>query len=174
MAAVVAETGGIFSVISDIALKVFKKTTFIHEFYTHKNNMHICFGIKIKNLFSAIVKVKSREKITIITFNLNGYKYKLYLATGKILTAVRMTMLYIKGKLTKDAKLLRKLNAVTLNKKEYKRMKLNKKKIINAMDTKIKMHKKPVPDDELATGPLVIKFGRTGEDPRFDEMADAM
>lgn len=168
-----AVSTGIMSVIGDIAQKIFRKSTFVHEFYAHKNNLHICFGIKIKNLFSAIVTVKSREKITTIVFNLNGYKYKLYLATGRIMTAIRVSLLYIKGKLTKDAKLLRKLNAVTLNKKEYKRLKLNKKKIMKAMDTKIKLNKKPVAKDELATGPLVIKFGHKGEDPRFDEMAEA-
>ena len=165
-------TGGIISAITDMAIKMFKKSTFVHEFYVHKNNLKICFGIKIKHLFSAIVTVKSQEKVTIITFNLNGYKYKLYLATGRILTAIRVSLLYIKGRVTKDAKLLRELNAVTLKKREYKEMKLNKKKIMRAIKAKAEINKKAkIKDDNgLDAGPLVIKFGRVGEDPKFDKI----
>jgi len=168
-------TGGIISAITDMAIKMFKKSTFVHEFYVHKNNLKICFGIKIKRLFSAIVTVKSQEKVTVITFNLNGYKYKLYLATGRILTAIRVSLLYIKGRVTKDAKLLRELNAVTLKKREYKEMKLNKKKIMRAIKAKAEINKKAkIKDDNgLDAGPLVIKFGRVGEDPKFDKIVTA-
>lgn len=168
-------TGGIISAITDMAIKMFKKSTFVHEFYVHKNNLKICFGIKIKHLFSAIVTVKSQEKVTVITFNLNGYKYKLYLATGRILTAIRVSLLYIKGRVTKDAKLLRELNAVTLKKREYKEMKLNKKKIMRAIKAKAEINKKAkIKDDNgLDAGPLVIKFGRVGEDPKFDKIVTA-
>ena len=169
-------TCGIMAAITEMAMKVFRKSTFIHEFYVHKNNLKVCFGIKIKHLFSAIVTVKSQEKVTIITFNLNGYKYRLYLATGRILTAIRVSLLYIKGKVTKDAKLLRDLNAITLKKREYKQMKLNKKKILKAIEAKTELNKKakkPKDDNGLATGPLVIKFGHVGEDPKFDKIVTA-
>lgn len=168
-------TGGIISAITDMAIKMFKKSTFVHEFYVHKNNLKICFGIKIKRLFSAIVTVKSQEKVTVITFNLNGYKYKLYLATGRILTAIRVSLLYIKGRVTKDAGLLRELNAVTLKKREYKEMKLNKKKIMRAIKAKAEINKKAKNKDDngLDAGPLVIKFGRVGEDPKFDKIVTA-
>jgi len=168
-----SERSGIMEAITGIAVKLFSKTTLVHELYVHKNNLKVCFGVKVKKLFSAIVTVKSQEKVTIVTLNLNGYKYRVYLATGKILTAIRMTLLYIKGKLTKDARLLRKLNAITINKKEYKQMKLNKKKIVKAIKDKAKSVKnKPDTKKEPAkpvVGPLIIKLGYEGESPKFDE-----
>lgn len=157
---------GIMNLIEDMVLDLFRKSTIVHEFYVHKNDMKLCFGIKLKKVFSAIVTVKSREKVTTVTFNLNGYKYKLYLATGKILTAIRVTLLYIKGRITKDGKLLRELNAVTLNRKEYKQMKLNKKKLLHAMEEESNKKKK-----SKVAGPLVIKLGYRGESEKFEEAA---
>ena len=168
---------GIMAVVEDIAIKLFKKTTVVHELYVHKNNLKVCFGIKIKHLFSAIITVKSQEKVTIVTFNLNGYKYKLYLATGKMLTAIRTTLLYIKGKVTKDAKIMRQLNAVTLKRKEYKKMKLNKKRILKAMKKQAdeaEKKRKPATEEKVATGPLVIKFGHVGENSKFDDTAASL
>ena len=170
------KSASIMAVVEEIAMKLFKKTTLVHEFYVHKNNLKICFGVKIKKLFSAIVTIKSREKVTIVTFNLNGYKYRLYLATGKMLTAIRTTLLYIKGKVTKDAKIMRQLNAVTLKRKEYKQMKLNKKRIIKAMEKQVdaKEKKRQPAEEKVASGPLVIKFGWTGESPKFDDAASGL
>lgn len=162
----------IMSIIGDLATKIFKKSTFVHEFYVHKNRLKMCFGIKIKHLFSAIISVKSREKVTILTFNLNGYKYRLYLATGKVLTAIRVALLYIKGRLTKDTRLMRDLHAVTLSKKEYRKLKLNKKKALKAVETRAEVAKTKKEKDE-ASGPLVIKFGYTGESPKFDDAVAA-
>lgn len=155
---------GIMNVIEDLVMDLFRKSTIVHEFYVHKNDMKLCFGIKLKKVFSAIITVKSREKVTTVTFNLNGYKYKLYLATGKLLTAIRVTLLYIKGKVTKDGKLLRSINAITLNRKEYKQMKLNKKKLMKAMEEESEKKRK-------TAGPLVIKLGYRGESEKFEEAA---
>lgn len=155
---------GIMNVIEDLVMDLFRKSTIVHEFYVHKNDMKLCFGIKLKKVFSAIITVKSREKVTTVTFNLNGYKYKLYLATGKLLTAIRVTLLYIKGKVTKDGKLLRSINAITLNRKEYKQMKLNKKKLMKAMEEESDKKRK-------TAGPLVIKLGYRGESEKFEEAA---
>lgn len=152
------------NVIEDLVMDLFRKSTIVHEFYVHKNDMKLCFGIKLKKVFSAIITVKSREKVTTVTFNLNGYKYKLYLATGKLLTAIRVTLLYIKGKVTKDGKLLRSINAITLNRKEYKQMKLNKKKLMKAMEEESEKKRK-------TAGPLVIKLGYRGESEKFEEAA---
>ena len=152
------------NVIEDLVMDLFRKSTIVHEFYVHKNDMKLCFGIKLKKVFSAIITVKSREKVTTVTFNLNGYKYKLYLATGKLLTAIRVTLLYIKGKVTKDGKLLRSINAITLNHKEYKQMKLNKKKLLKAMEEESDKKRKKA-------GPLVIKLGYRGESEKFEEAA---
>lgn len=155
---------GIMNVIEDLVMDLFRKSTVVHEFYVHKNDMKLCFGIKLKKVFSAIITVKSREKVTTVIFNLNGYKYKLYLATGKLLTAIRVTLLYIKGKVTKDGKLLRSINAITLNRKEYKQMKLNKKKLMKAMEEESDKKRKKA-------GPLVIKLGYRGESEKFEEAA---
>ena len=163
------EESGLMKAIEEFAMEVFKKSTVVHEFYVHKNNLKICFGLKLKKMFSAIITVKSREKVTTVTFNLNGYKYRLYLATGRILTAIRVTMLYIKGKITKDGKLLRRLNAITLNKKEYKKMKLNKKKMLKTMNAEADKIRKG--NKKAHNGPLVIKLGYRGECQKFDEVA---
>lgn len=156
--------------VTELAVNLFKKTTFVHEFYVHKNRLKACFGIKIKKLFSAIVTVKSKEKVTIVTFNVNGCKYRLYLATGKLLTAIRVTLLYIKARVTKDTKLMKRINAVTLNHKEYKAMQLNKKQIVKSIEKRADANeaKGKKPD-----GPLVIKLGRTGPSPKFDKAAAA-
>ena len=160
----------LMEMVSDVAVSLFKKATFVHEFYVHKSRMKACFGIKIKRLFSAIVSLKSREKVTIVTFNVNGSKYRLYLATGKIMTAIKTTLLYIKAKITKDSKLMKDINAVTLKRKEYKAMQLNKKKIIQAMEEKADRPKSKGKKDD---GPLVIKLGHTGPSPKFDKAAAA-
>ena len=157
-------------VVTDMAVSLFKKTTWVHEFYVHKNRLKACFGIKIKKLFSAIVSIKSREKVTIVTFNVNGSKYRLYLATGKIMTAIRVTLLYIKARITKDSKLMKDIHAVTLKHSEYKAMKLNKKKIVRAIEDRAEQRRSKGKKDD---GPLVIKLGHTGPSGKFDKAAAA-
>ncbi len=158
--------------ISSIVVDIFKRTSIIHEFFVHKNRLRACFGIKVKDLFSAIVSIKSKEKITIITFNLNGRKYRMYLATGRIMTAIKAAMMYIKGKITGNHKIMKELDAITIKKKEYKRMKLNKKKLLHAINNKVEDNeKKGKEPDDLSNGMLVINLGYVNDDDRFETAA---
>jgi hypothetical protein len=89
-----------------------------------------------------IIGIKVKNHISIVTLNLAGYKYHLYIATGKILSAIKASLLYVKAKLFGDKAEMKRLRKITLTKKEYKKIKSRKDEMLGGFRSAIKTKKK--------------------------------
>lgn len=145
------------SIAMDLVRDVFGKFTIVHDFYVRKNRVKMAFGIKLKSLFSAIVSLKIKNDISIITFNLNKRKYRLYLSCNKVLTAIKSTLVFMKAIISKDKKALSGFGAISISKKEYK-----------AMKKKTNHIKRELKKETRRSGPLVITLGKVDDDYWFD------
>lgn len=144
-------------VIFDLVKSTFSKLSFVHDFYFHKKELGASIGFRIKNLVSAILSIKIKNDISVITFNLNNKKYRLYLACNKIITAIKSALVFIRAIITKDKSTIKELGAISISKKEYKKMKENAKNI-----------KKKLENEVRHTGPLVIKLGNVNDKEYFN------
>lgn len=133
------------------------KFTIVHDCYVRKNRVRLALGVKLKGLFSAIVSLKIKNDISIITFNLNKRKYRLYLSCNKVLTAIKSTLVFMKAIITKDKKTLSGFGAISISKKEYK-----------AMKRKTNHIKRDIKQEVRKSGPLVITLGKVDDDYWFD------
>ena len=113
----------IFNVIS----KILGKVTVIHDFVIKKDKCEIEVGLIIKKLCDVRFALKINDKITSIKLKLNKKVYRLYLVTGSIFLALKTVCNLIKCLVFGDTEFANKLHMFSLSKKEYMKLKRNKK-----------------------------------------------
>ena len=145
-----------------VVKRIFDKITFVHDIYVDPKRVRLSLGIKITGVFSAIVEIKIKNDISLVNFFLNGTKYKLYLASNKLTTSLKATLIFIKALITGNKTLQEEFKDISLSKKEYKSMKNRLKKIkYLKKHPKINLNKQTQPK-----GMLVIKLGKRKEEEK--------
>lgn len=174
--------GSIVGAVLDLAKSILGKFIIIHDFYIHGKDVKISLGVKLAGLFSIIMTVRIKDNISMVSFNINQKKYKMYFTTGKILSAIKFGCVFLKSIVTKDDDSIEKLGPVAITKKEYKAIKENKKEMLReakerkkrkakerllAKKKKEEKAKNDIKQKDTSRGPLIIKCGHKNEDYRF-------
>ena len=158
----------VIEVIQMMVSKVLGKATLIHQCDIRKKRVKLALGARIKRLVSVVVSVKIKNKISIITLNLCGYKYRLYVMTGKALQAIKTGLLYVKAKLLGDKNELKKIRSITITKKQYKKMKARKDMMLGSYK-RFKNKKKgkgSIAYSGMKGGPFGFGLGYKGENKK--------
>jgi len=157
--------------VGDVILKLVKqvlgKMSLVHQCSIKKKRVKLAIGARFKKILTVIIGIKVKNRISIVTLNLAGYKYRLYIATGKVLSAIKASLLYVKAKLFGDKAEMRRLRKITLTKKEYKKIKSRKEEMLgfrSAIKSKKKRKKGPIGlvGKKKGKGPLEIQLGYKG------------
>jgi len=159
----------IIDVIRMMTSKILGKTSLIHQCDIKKKRVKLALGARIKRLVSVVLSVKIKNKISIITLNLCGYKYRLYVMTGKVLQAIKTGLMYVKAKLFGDKNELKKIKQITITKKEYKKMKAQKERMLGSFK-RFKRRKKgkgSIGYSGMKGGPFGFDLGYKGENKKL-------
>ena len=173
--------GSIIRAILDLAKSILGKFIIIHQFHIHGDDVKISLGVKLASLFSIIMTIRIKDNISMVSFNINQKKYKMYFITGKILSAIKFGCVFLKSIVTKDDISIEKLGPVAISKKEYKEIKANKKEMLRKakerkkrkLEAKLlakkkeKLKKENEVEKNNNRGPLIIKCGHKNEDYKF-------
>jgi len=168
------ETKPVGDVILKLVKQVLGKMSLVHQCSIKKKKVKLAIGARFKKLLTVIIGIKVKNHISIVTLNLAGYKYHLYIATGKVLSAIKASLLYVKAKLFGDKAEMKRLRKITLTKKEYKKIKSRKDEMLGGFRSAIKTKKKKrkgsigLIGKKKGKGPLEIQLGyRGGEDKAY-------
>jgi hypothetical protein len=135
--------------ITSIIRKILGNFKFTHKIYMDKKESILTLGIKIGH-FSTGIKIRIKKNVSNIVFVLNDLKYKLVMINNSFTMAIKAACAFVKGIMTDDAKVISKIHKLSLSKKDFKRLKADKKEFLS----KLKKQKKE------NRGPLVVKLGR--------------
>ncbi len=126
-----------YEICKSLIEKILGEITFIHNFTCTPNKLGLTCGFSWRD-FTTAIDILIKDGISSISFILNSKKFKFRVLNGDLISALKYTIILIKGIIFNDGDIAKKIEEISLTEKEYKKINHKKKKNKKKKETREK------------------------------------